>query len=197
MNEMMYYGITRKTELTESASKGWFSNMNALEAVIWIVVIAVVIAAVVLLRKQRGGDKRYDERQMTLRAAGYRLAFFVTLAAGVVVLFLAEMEILPAAAFTLALFVALMAGIVTFAVFCIIHEVFFSIGDKGNYYRVLFGVIVLIDGFAAGTRIADGTILENGVPTFAGCSSLVMTLVFLVVFVALLVPKNGEEDDDE
>ena len=170
--------------------------MNVLEAVIWIVVIAVIIAAVAILRKQRGGDKRYDERQMTLRAAGSRLAFFVTLIAGVVVLFLAEMEILPAAAFTLALFVALMAGIVTFAVFCIVHEVFFSLGDKGNYYRVLFGVIVLIDGFAAVTRIADGTILENGVPTFAGCSSLVMTLAFLVIFIALLVRRDrGEEDE--
>ena len=170
--------------------------MSVLESVIWIIVIAVIIAAVVLLRKQRGGDKRYDERQMTLRAAGSRLAFFVTLIAGVVVLFLAEMEILPAATFTLALFIALMAGIVTFAVFCIVHEVFFSLGDKGSYYRVLFGVIVLIDGFVAGTRIADGTILENGVPTFASCSSLVMTLVFLVIFIALLVRRDRGEDDE-
>ena len=170
--------------------------MDALEAIIWIVVIAVIIAAIAILRKQRGGDKRYDERQMTLRAEGYRLAFFVTLIAGVVVLLLAELEILPAASFTLALFIALMVGIVTFAVFCIVHEVFFSLGDKGNYYRVLFGVIVLIDGFVAGTRIADGTILENGVPTFASSSSLVMTLAFLVIFVALLVRRDREVDDE-
>ena len=170
--------------------------MHVLESVIWIVVIAAVIAAVVLLRKQRGGDKRYDERQLTLRAAGYRRAFFVTLIAGVVILFLAEMKILPSASFTLALFVALMAGVVTFAVFCIGNDVFLSIGDKGNYYRVLFGVIVVIDGFVTGTRIADGTILENGVPTFSSCSSLVLTLVFLAVFVALLVRRDREEDDE-
>jgi hypothetical protein len=170
--------------------------MNVWEAVIAIAVIAVIIAAVVLLRKERGGDKRYDERQMTLRAAGYRLAFFVTLVAGFAVLFLAEMEILPAASFTMALFIAIMAGVVTFAVFCIVNDVFFSIGEKGNYYRVLFGVIVLINGFVAGTRIADGTFLENGVPTFSGCSSLIMALSFLVIFVALLVRRGREEDDE-
>ena len=170
--------------------------MEVLETVIWFVVIAVIIAAVVVLRKQRGGDKRYDERQLTLRAAGYRLAFFVTLLASVVVLFLAEVQIIPAASVTLAIFVAVMAGIVTFAVFCIGNGVFFSLGDKGNYYRVLFAVIFVIDAVVAGTRIADGSILENGVPTYMSCNSLVMALSFLVILAALLVRRDrGEEDE--
>ena len=161
-----------------------------------LVFVAVIAVVVWLLRKEpdRG---TFDERQLTLRAAGYRRSFFVTLAASFLVLFLTELEAIPAASVTLAMFAALMIGLVTFAVYCITKDVFFHVGEKGSYFRILCAVIVALDGVPAATRIADGSLLENGVPTFEGCNGLVMALAFLVILIALLVRKPSREEDDE
>lgn len=161
-----------------------------------VVVVAVIIALIVGLRKSRPENRQYDERQLALRAEGYRKGFFVTVVAGAIALFLAEMKIIPAASVTLAMFVALMAGIVTFAVFCIVKDVFFHIGEKGTFYRVLCALIVIMDGVVAGIRIADGTVFENGVPTFESVSYLVMALSFLVIFIALMVRRSDREEDE-
>ena len=160
-----------------------------------LALVAVIAVVVWLLRKEPDRGK-FDERQLTLRATGYRRSFFVTLAALFLVLFLTELEILPAASVTLAMFAAMMIGIVTFAVYCITKDVFFHVGEKGNYYRILCAVIVVLDGVPAATRIADGSLLENGVPTFEGCNGLVMALSFLVILIALLTRKSGGEDDE-
>ena len=170
--------------------------MEVWSIVLWIVVIAVAIAAGTLLRKERGGGKHYDERQLVLRANGTRIGFFVTMIAEMLVLMLTEFEVIPLTSVTLAVFVALMVGAVTFAVYCIVKDVFFSIGDKGRSYRILCAVIVLLDGAAAVSRFADGTILKDGVPTFESCNTLVLALSFLVILVALLVRKNSGEEDE-
>lgn len=170
--------------------------MEVFIIVLWIVVIAAVIAGVFLLRRERGGSKNYDERQLVLRANGTKIGFFVILIAEALVLMLTELEVIPMASVTLAVFVALMVGVVTFAVYCIAKDVFFSVGDKGKSYTILCAVIVLLNGAVAATRFADGTFLENGVPTFSGCNSLIMALSFLVIFVALLVRRGREEDDE-
>lgn len=170
--------------------------MEVWSVVLWIVVIAAAVAAVILLRKERGGGKHYDERQLVLRANGTKIGFYVTLIAEMLVLMLAEFGAIPPASVTLAVFVALMVGVVTFAVYCIAKDVFFSIGDKGRNYRILCAVIVLLDGAAAASRIVDGTILEDGAPTFGSCNALVLALSFLVILIALLV-RNGREESDE
>ena len=170
--------------------------MDVLGIVLWLVVIAAAIAAVILLRKERGGSKHYDERQLVLRANGTKIGFYVTLIAEMLVLMLAEFGAIPLLSVTLAVFVALMIGVVTFAVYCIGKDVFFSLGDKGRGYCILCAVIVLLDGSLAVSRIVDGTILENGVPTFSSCNSLVMALAFLVILIALLIRKFAGERDE-
>ena len=170
--------------------------MEVWSVVLWIVVIAAGIAGVLLLRKERGGSKHYDERQLVLRANGTKIGYYVTLIAETLVLMLTEFGIIPLTSVTLAVFVALMAGVVTFAVYCIVKDVFFSIGEKGNYYILMCGVITLADGAAAVSSIVSGTILIDGVPTFFSCNALVLTLVFLVILVALLVRKFAGERDE-
>ena len=161
------------------------------------VVLVVVIAVVVyLIRKEEPKDRQYDERQLALRAEGYKRGFQTAVVAGALAIFLVELEIVPLASATLAMFVAFMIGLVTFAVYCIMRDVFFRVGEKGTYYLGLCAVIVLSDGVAAVVQIVDGSILENGVPTFSGCNALVMALSFLVILVALLIRKYAGERDE-
>ena len=170
--------------------------MKLTEMLLWLFVVVVCVALFVVLRKGRGEHREYDERQLALRAEGYRRGFFVTIFLEMLVLFLLEMKIIPAPCATLAIYAALLAGIVTFAVFCIVKDVFFHVGEKGNYYLVVCGIIVLMDGAAAVSRIVDGSVLENGLPTFDGCNALLLTLVFLTILIALLVRKFAGERDE-
>lgn len=170
--------------------------MKTVGMILLLFVIVLIIVMGFGLKRRRDESGQFDERQLALRAEGYRKGFFTAVAVGAVALFLVEAELIPPACATLALYIALLAGIVTFAVFCIVKDVFFRIGEKGTYYMILCAVIVLADGVSAASRIADGSFLENGVPTFASCNSLVMALAFLVVLIALLVRKYAGERDE-
>lgn len=170
--------------------------MKIMEMLLWLIMLVGIVALFFGLRRSRGEHREYDERQLALRAEGYRRGFFVTLAAGAAALVLLEAGLIPAACATLALYIALLAGITTFAVFCIVKDVFFHIGEKGTYYMAVCAVIVLADGAAAVSEIVNGTILENGVPTFTSCSSLILALLFLVILVALLVRRSRGERDE-
>lgn len=170
--------------------------MKIMEMMGWLFMVLGIAALFLGLRRSRGEHREYDERQLALRAEGYRRGFFVTLAAGAAALVLLEAELIPASCATLALYSALIAGILTFAVFCIVKDVFFHIGEKGTYYMVMCGVIVLMDGASVVSEIVHGTILENGVPTFTSCNSLMLALVFLVILVALLVRRSRGESDE-
>ena len=162
-----------------------------------LAVILVITVIVVLIRKKTPTDGGYDERQMTLRAEGYRRGFFGTLIAAGLAILLLEFGVIPAASASLAVFTALMIGLVVFAVFCIMKDVFFRIGEVSKRRIVLYAVIVLLDGGAAVSRIADGSLLENGVPTFASCNSIVMALSFIVILAAILIRRAAGEEDDE
>ncbi len=160
---------------------------------IWGLVIVLAVAAVVfIIFRKSSAHRDYDERQLMLRAQGYRLGFFVTLLASAAVLLLTEVAVIPAASFTLALFTALMAGIVSFAVFCIWNDVFFPLNERGTYYYVLYAAIAVLYGVMFAAKAAKGAALENGVPTFGGFSSLVMAVSFLVILGALLFRKGAE-----
>ncbi len=164
-----------------------------------VVLVAVIAVVVYILRKEEKerGEKKFDERQLILRAEGNKKGFHATIIAGALAILLLEMGVVPPASATLALYVALMIGLVTFAVFCIRKDVFFHIGENGTYYLGLCAVIVLTDGVVTVVQIVDGSILQDGVPTFSSCNALVMAAAFLAIFLALLVRKPAREEDDE
>ena len=166
-------------------------------AITGLVVIIIIALLIILMKKKDRAAVRFDERELSLRTEGYRKGFFVTLIAGALALFLVELQLIPTASATLAFFVALMAGVLTFAVFCIMKDVFAPAREKGGYYLVLCVIIVLLDGATSVSRFMNGTILVNGAPTFESCGALVMALVFLVILIALLVRRGAGEADEE
>lgn len=170
--------------------------MNHLDYLIPVALVAVLIVAIALGTRTARRNREYDERQALLRAKGYKLGYTVTILLEVLALFLVEFGVIPLPCATLAIWTGLLAGIITFAVYCIMKDAFFAINEKGTYYMVLCAVIVLADGATAVSRFVDGSILENGLPTFSSCNALMMAVCFLAVLIALLLRKYAGEGDE-
>ena len=159
---------------------------------VWIpvLIVAVLAALIAFVKSGAKRTKHYDEMQLKIRADGYRLGYLVTVLAVFAVIFLSEFGVLDGfVSPTFAVEAALMLGITVFAVYCILHDAFFSVGDRGGVYIGLCVLIVLTNGAMAVSRFLDGSILENGIVTFGSGGSTVMTLTFLAVLTALFVKK--------
>ncbi len=167
---------------------------------IWIpmIFVAVMIAMIAVIKKGRIRTRHYDEIQLKIRADAYQLGYLVTLLSTLAVIFLADFGALEHVADTVfAVFAALILGLTVFAVYCIMHEAFFSVGDRNGTYIGLVVVTVVLDGFVSVSRFIDGSILENGIVTFQSGSSTVMTLMFLAVLTALLVKRAQQKREAE
>lgn len=165
-----------------------------------LIVIAVIAAALFFLRavkdERKRDERRYDERQLMLRAKGYRLGFFTTMIAETLVVLLLEFDVIPAASASMAVYTALIVGIAVFAVFCVMRDVFFPLGEKGTTSLALWAVLALVNGVSAGIRIANGTMVENGAIRFMNGSYLVDALLFFTILVAVLARRlMGERDE--
>ena len=166
----------------------------------WISVLIffALIALIAVIKKGRVRTRHYDEMQLKIRADAYQLGYFVTLLSTLAVIFLADFGALEHVADTVfAVFAAMILGLTVFAVYCIMHEAFFSVGDRSGAYIGLVVLIVVLNGFVSVSRIIDGSILENGIVTFQSGSSTLMTLMFLAVLAALFVKKAQRKSEGE
>ena len=161
--------------------------------------IAVIIVFIWAMKKSRKVQPHFDEMQLQLRAKGYAAAYMTALVGMGAFMLLYETGkigfIDPAVSFM----AVLMASVAVFAVYCIRHEAFFSIGEKGNYYMLLCAAVVVLNGISAATSIAANGLLQDGRLVFSGGAANLLTgLTFLAVFIALLVKKfsRGSEADE-
>ena len=156
--------------------------------------VGLMLAAWALSRKN-AKCKHYDEMQLKIRAAGYKLGFFTALGLMVVLMLLFELDCLGCVSPAFALMAVLMISITVFAVYCICHEAFLSVDGQGERYIVLFSLVVLCNGAASVMRLIRGEALEEGRLTRSFGSPLLMTVGFLVILAALLIKtaKAGKE----
>ncbi len=168
------------------------------EYIIALLIFTVLLALTLIIRKKTNRNKHYDERQLLLRANGYRIGFFVTSFALLVLILLTEAGVSLKVSTGLAMFIVLMMGIVTFAVYCIMRDVYFSVGESSKRYILFWTIIVVINAIPVTQRLIDGTFLENGILSFSGGgANFVCELSFLIVLVAIIVRKLQPEKEDE
>ncbi len=164
-----------------------------------MIAVIIIIVLIRVLKRDAYKNNHYDERQLILRANGYKAGFLVTVI-GILILILwiegAEdygfrSWIEPG----FGMFAVLMIGIITFTVYCIVKEAFFAIGQKGNAYIVLCLVVSVLNAIPAAIRIVNGTIWDNGKISFESGSNLICAVSFLIIVVALLAKKiqTGKE----
>ena len=159
--------------------------------------VGLMVAVWVLTRKARR-SKHYDEMQQKIRADGYRLGFFTTLLMMVVLIFLTELGISRYISPAFGLLTVMMVGVTVFALYCIRHEAFLSVGDKGKSYVMVFALVTVCNGAVALMRLLEGELLENGVVTLSSGAQLLMFAAFLPLLIALLIrqKQSGKEAEE-
>lgn len=161
-------------------------------------VLAGLMAAVWALSRKSRREKHYDEMQLQIRANGYKLGFFTILALLVVLMLLSEEGLFSLVSPSLALFAALLIGVVTFAVYCIRHGAFLSVGDKGKSYLAVLALVTLSNGGVALNRLLGGRMLENGLVTLDfGAPALVFAgFVIILAVLAAQIARSGKEAEE-
>ena len=177
--------------------------MNVFGNVIMPIVTVILIVGVIMFMANKGStgkDTHYDEMQLKIRATGYKLGFFVTLIGLYVFGFMIELiesfgkVISPSFCMMAAGFI----GIVTFAVYCIIMDAFYSIGQNRKGYIFLCVLVILVNGIGTISHIIEGTLIEDGMVTFSNCGGLLGAAGFLVILISLLIKEvSGKKEVDE
>ena len=164
-----------------------------------LLIVVIVMVVLLFVRKMKPAEGHYDELQLKNRAEGYKIGFFVTAAATLVLILLSEAfngffdNIEPSAAFL----AALMVGIVTYAVYCIAKEAFFYVNDKGAAYMILCAAICAANVVPA---VRSVKLMAGGAGfTFEYGSNLIMEASFLIILAAIAVKtlQSRKEADDE
>ena len=139
-------------------------------------------------------DFNFDYYVYNLLEDGYKIGYLVTLAGLVLLLLLTEIVdgFSQVATPGFGMFFVIMFGIVVFSVYCIFHDSFFSVGEKGKTYILLCLFVVVANGVSAVGRIVKGTIIEEGKLTFSGTSNLIMATSFLIIVISLVI-KNVQD----
>ena len=164
------------------------------------VVLAIIILAIVLAKKAKATrGSHFDEMQTKIRSDGYKLGYLVTLICLGIWLLFAEVfkgfnqMVTP----SFGAFFVMMFGIVVFAVYCIFHDSFFSIGENGRAYTLLCVFIVIANGVSAIRHIVDGTIVAEGKLTFSNTSSIIVAASFLVIVIAIVIKTVKDRKEAE
>ena len=154
----------------------------------------VMIAAWYLTRKNRKAAE-YDEMQLKIRAAGYRIGFFTALFMQVILILLSEFGPLTVTTPGFAAFAALLVSVTVFAVYCILHDAFLAVRGKPGSYLCIFSLVVLTESLVTVRNLTDGKMLENGRLTFQGGTPAAMAAAFLVILITLIVKtvRNRKE----
>ena len=154
-----------------------------------------IILVVWAVTRKSGKARHYDEMQQKIRADGYRLGFFVTLVLLTVTMFALEMGLDRTVAPSLAVYAAMMLGLTVFAVYCIRHEAFISIGCQGKQFLITYALVTALNAIVAVRKLQEGTAVVDGRLTLSFGAPALLSLCFLVVLITLGVKMahSGKE----
>jgi len=136
--------------------------------------------------------------QLKIRAKGYQIGFYTALFLMIVLILLCEMNWLTVVTPGFAVYTALIISVTVFAIYCILNDAFLAIRGKANRYFMMFGMVVVLEGFVFVRSVMDGTILEDGKLTFGSGAPAVMAVCFLAILITLAVKtvRNRKEADE-
>ena len=170
---------------------------NAIPLIIVFAACFVLIWLIVRMRRD-GQNNHYDEMQLAIRAKGYKMGFFVMLVGLFFVIFLMECTdvfqrmINP----SFALGIVGFAGIVTFAVYCILNDAFYSIGQNRRTYIILCLIVILSNGIGMTGSIMEWTTSGEKTLSFDNSSSLLCCISFLIILIALLAKEKLDSKEE-
>lgn len=166
-----------------------------------VILTAVIIGLILFMVKKgsRTKDAHYDEMQMLIRGAGYRIGFFVTLICLFVFALLTELAdpFSTVIAPSLCMWTAGFAGIVTFVVYCIMKDAFYAVGQNRKSYIILCACIVAVNVIGSAGHFRAGTLFSREAG-FAGYSNLLCAVSFLIILISLAIREiRGRKEVEE
>lgn len=157
---------------------------------------AILTALIIFLivwkfTKNKNLKGRFDERQELVRGRGYKYACFTFL--GLITLdLLAEgfnaFETTPVSR-SLALFFIILTGVMVYAVYCVMNDSYFGVGQDTRTYRALMWIIVACNAFSAFAGFRKG-MLVDGKLDFGATSALLICVAFAILGLALSARKR-------
>lgn len=159
------------------------------------------IFALAARRKKDGCAQQYDERQLAAQGKAAKAAMLTHLAyAAVCIVYFAGWEPkwldVPTAMF---FGIALAAGV--YAVYCILHDAYFSISRSPRITLVGLAAVAAVQFLNAGRHIAAEGMLPGGKPDMMVSMSLacgaLMAVVLVTALIKLAADKRQEARDEE
>lgn len=149
--------------------------------VITFVVISVFFSR---QRKDKDGNKKYDEMQLAIRAEGYKRGYITILILISILFIVNQLNIKTPFSTDFYLFTSAMISVVIYSIYAIEKDAFFAIGEKSIYYIFFVFIIVVFNAIAAISHIIDGTLISDGIIM---CSNGGSNLICAISFFAILI----------
>lgn len=158
-------------------------------------IVFPLIVIMLLIRFMRGkAPVQYDERQIAIRGAAYRLAFIVGVFSGYIEAILLKRNLLPMDG-SLALMTSSFLMITVYVVYSISKDVYFGISGNWKKWAVVIFVVGIINLITGILQIHTQG-LPAGILTFNNANIIMGTMFLVISFAALItnVKKNGDEE---
>lgn len=148
-------------------------------------------------RKIRKSErKKYDERQQIIRGRGYKYAFFSLMFYFAIMSAVTELVGKTFITISAISIIGICFGVGVYAVYCIMNGGYFAINEKQRSVMILLGIIALINVISSVGLIHDKELVKDGVLT-GRCANLACTVLFVVVFIAIVIKGIIDKKEDE
>ncbi len=159
-----------------------------------ILIIAVIVAGVILfiaaaavaysmMRRSRGGEQKFDERQTLARFKAYRAAFWTLVAYLTLNALYASVSGQKWGDAIVEPLTGICAAFTVFVVLCVFSDAYFALNENRRLYLILFAVIAIANGALVILNAASG----DGFITDGALNFHVMNIVVLAMFVILFI----------
>ena len=167
------------------------------------IIAALVIFIIVWKFNKKNMKGQFDERQEFVRGRGYKYATFTMLVLMVIDLLLEGMGIFEKIVITreLAILFIIVTGILVYALYCIMNDSYFGVGNDTRTYRAVMWAVIVCNLMSGISGLRDGAFTADGKLSFGPVASLIFVVMFAAVMIALYVRKQSsaaeesEEDD--
>lgn len=158
-------------------------------------IIFPLIVIILLIRFMRGKTPvQYDERQIAIRGAAYRLALIVGIFSGFIEAILLKRNLLPMDG-SLALMTSSFLMITVHVVYSISKDVYFGISGNWKKWAVVIFVVGIINLITGILQIHTQG-LPAGILTSSN-SDIIMGIMFLVISITAVITNAREKSEEE
>ncbi len=110
-----------------------------------LLLVAVFMIIAIIIKRKKGMNKKYDERQKAIQGVAYKIGFLTCIGYFIVNGIFCDIIYKPWGSITDMNFVGVCLGIIAMAGYSIMKNAYISIGEKEKSYLFLFIIVAIIN----------------------------------------------------